>query len=244
MDSPFPSRVASSPLEIVRLLELAQAQRVPLTLSLPSDSVAGMTAVLHADAASNTLLMKPVREDAVNRLLVRGGRVVFETPADQLGLMFETPGLSLIDYSGHPALHSPLPERASYAQRRDTFRVDIPTSHGLVCEIWPINSTRKTPFRLKVRDISGTGIALVDSSRSLPVAPGTEYRARLKLPDTDAFEFHLKVVHHQEEWLAMGGRIRRIGCIFDEMGRVASWRVQSYVDALQRIQIARQRGLS
>ncbi|ARP95060.1 flagellar brake protein [Bordetella genomosp. 13] len=244
MDLPSTSRLASSATEIVSLLELVRAQRVPLTMSLAEDPATGVTTVLYANAATNTLLVDAVGEEDVDQRLVRGGAVTFEAPRDQIGLAFETPGVSLVNYSGRPALHSHLPATASYAQRRDTFRVDIPSAHPVSCELWPSQGQRKTPFRLQVRDLSATGIALVDTSRSLPAAPGTPYRARLKLPEMEALDLTLRVVHHRDEVLALGGKVRRVGCLFDELDRMNEMRIQSYVNVLQREQIARQRGLS
>lgn len=244
MALPSTSRLASSPTEIVSLLELVQAQRVPLTMSLAEDAAIGTTTVLYANAATNTLLVDAAGVDELDRRFVRGGVVTFETPPDQIGLAFETPGVSLVNYSGRPALHSHLPATAAYAQRRDTFRVDIPSAHPVSCELWPVQGQRKTPFRMQVRDLSATGVALADASRSLPVAAGTQYRARLKLPEMGALDLTLRVVHHRDEWLATGGRIRRVGCLFDELDGMTEMRIQSYVNVLQREQIARQRGLS
>ncbi|PAX96132.1 flagellar brake protein, partial [Bordetella pertussis] len=92
-------------------------------------------------------------------------------------------------------------------------------------------------------DISPGGLALADPLQTLDPAPGKIYRGVLALPELGAFAAAIRVVHHLDEVLAKGKTSRRIGCAFVELDKGTGIRIQAYVNALQRDQIARQRGL-
>jgi len=235
--------LVSSPREIAHLLLSAQSHQALLLMRIPGRAVSGVTTVLYVDAATNVLVLDAAQEAGLNERLAEGGRVVFETSIEQIRLMFETTGVSVVDYDGRPALYSPLPERATYVQRRDTFRIDVPTQQPLSCEVWMPDGRGREPLTLQVRDISSGGLALADTDLALDPTPGMSYRARLELPGLGAFDLLLRVVHHFDDPLPKGGSVRRVGCAFETLDAAAGIRIQSYVNGLQREQISRQRGL-
>lgn len=234
----------NSALEIARLLKVAQTRQALVMMRIPGRPVNGLTTVLHADAATDTLILDAAQDVDLNHRLVSGGRVVFEANIDQISLGFETSGVTIRDYDGRPALYSRLPDSATYVQRRDNFRMDIPTQQPAICEMWPEHDYDSAPLRLTVRDISSTGLALADPAMAINVAPGSVYRANLELPGVGTFELKLRVVHHHDDELAKGGMARRVGCQFERLDGSTSIRIQAYVNLLQREQISRHRGMS
>jgi len=233
----------TSPREIAHLLLSAQSHQALVLMRVPGRAVSGVTTVLYVDAASNTLVLDAAQEPGLNERLASGGRVVFETSIEQIRLTFETSGVALVDYDGRPALHSQLPDHASYVQRRDTFRMDIPTQQPLHCQVWLSDGRGREPLTLQVRDISSGGLALADPDQALDPTPGMSYRARLELPGMGTFDLLLRVAHHFNDPLAKGGSVRRVGCAFETLDAHAGIRIQAYVNGLQREQISRQRGL-
>lgn len=234
----------TSKLEIARLLHLAQTRNSLVLMRIPGRPVTSLTTVLHADGHADSLYLDAAQDVELNHRMISGGRVLFETTIDSITLAFETSGVKMVQYEGHPALHSHLPEAASYAQRRDNFRMDVPTQQPATCELWAEHDYDSAPIRLAVRDISSTGLALADTAMAINVAPGSRYRCNLDLPGVGSFELSLRVVHHHDDEVAKGGLARRVGCQFDRLDGSTGIRIQSYVNSLQRELISRQRGLS
>jgi len=239
-----PFCLLTSKLEIARLLLLAQDRNVPLLMRIPGRPISGLTTVLAVDGQDDTLYLDAAQDEDLNRRLIDGGRVRFETLIDRVKLSFETHGVQRVRYEGYPALLSPLPTTAWYEQRRDDFRADAPAQPPLSCELWPEHDGGSPPISALVRDISGTGLALSDPELQLATVPGTRYRCRLGLPGVGPLSLALRVVHCHDDALAKGGVARRIGCQFEQLQGITRIRIQAYVNSLQREHTARWRGLS
>src|SRR5699024_10981172 len=96
-----------------------------------------------------------------------------------------------IMHDGRQALQFPFPHALRRIQRRDHFRVDIPVSAPLWCQV---PASEKTTETLRVKDISAGGLALFDPETLVDAGVGSRLEAcTLELPDIGTITFTLTV---------------------------------------------------
>lgn len=242
----------TSSMEIAHLLRSMQENQTLVLLQLSGrSSVNAVSMVLHVDQKAGMVVFDvPQRDEDLTDRLTGGGRVLCEASLDQIRVSFEMPGVRLVQFDGGLALQASLPERLTYVQRRDTFRIDVPANRKATCVVKIPSrdaNDRVSPVPFMVRDISSTGVALADPGNVFDTTPGRVYAAELDLPNIGKFEVALRLVHHFDDTLLIRGEsvvVRRVGFAFDKMHDSVAIRIQSFVNLLQREQIARERGLS
>ncbi|HEY0296293.1 MAG TPA: flagellar regulator YcgR PilZN domain-containing protein [Bordetella sp.] len=235
-------------LEIAHLLRSVRDEQSLTLISLPDDHVSsGVTTVLEVGLQANILVVAGLPDsELTQKMLEATGPLMVSTSFDQVYITFEVDGLEATDHFGRPALKARLPKSVTYMQRRDAFRIGVPSFKGVSCTILqndrPIHPTAG---KLDVRDLSVIGLALSDAARVLDTTPGKVYDARLDIPHLGAFDIILSVVHATDEESAGKGvaKARRVGCAFVDMPQGVRIRIQSFIGGLQREEIMRQRGL-
>ena len=247
-----PSVLAEQPevigrqLEIVHLLREVCDEQAPALISLGGQDD-GVTTVLEVGQQADVLVFAGLPDAGLTRKFLQSqGPFMVSTSCDQVYLMFEVDALEKTDYFGRPALKSRLPKTVTYMQRRDAFRIVVPSDKGVTCTILQAGAAvHPTAGKLAVRDLSAVGLALADPARVLDAGSGKTYEARLDIPRMGAFDVTLSAVHVADEEPAHKGapRMRRVGCAFVDMPRSVLIRIQSFVGGLQREEIMRQRGL-
>ncbi|CCN04918.1 flagellar regulator YcgR [Bordetella bronchiseptica MBORD675] len=230
--------LVSGRFEIANLLQTLQARQCLLLMRIPGRPFNSVTSVLHVDAQAGQVVLDAAQDDTLNQRLADAGNVAFDTSLDNISISFAAARVTRCEFEARPALLVDLPETLTRVQRRDTFRIAVPVAQPAT---WVREAGGAEPLALC--DISPGGLALADPLQTLDPAPGKIYRGVLALPELGAFAAAIRVVHHLDEVLAKGKTSRRIGCAFVELDKGTGIRIQAYVNALQRDQIARQRGL-
>lgn len=234
-------------LEIVHLLRSVRDEQSLALISLSDQAGNGVTTVLEVGLQTNILVFAGLPDaDLTQKLLQAQGPLMISTSCDQVYLMFEVDRLEKTDYFGRPALKASLPKAITYMQRRDDFRIAVPPDRNVTCTILHNGSAiHPTAGKLAVRDLSVTGLSLIDPARVLDDEFGTVYEARFEIPRMGDFGVSLSVIHASDEEPAYKGaaKVRRVGCAFIDMPRGLRVRIQSFASDLQREEIMRQRGL-
>jgi c-di-GMP-binding flagellar brake protein YcgR len=233
----------TSPREIAHLLQSIRDNQSLILVQPPNQSFNAVTTILQADA--DMLVFDVLQDDNTNRQLAAAGKMLCETSVDQIRVSFEAPNLRLIPFEGRFALQARMPKQLAYVQRRDIFRAEVPDGWNITCTVNAADAMRK-PARLKVRDISSTGMGLADDDRILDVTSVQTFTGLLDLGRVGTHDVEFRIVHHYDEPMIRGRRdhTRRVGCAFADMHESLSIRIQSFVNLVQREQIARERGLA
>ncbi|MDQ8030977.1 flagellar brake protein [Bordetella genomosp. 1] len=228
--------LVTTPLEIAHLMLTIMQRAALVFVHVPGRPINSVTSVLAVDAQRGLLVLDAAQESAINERIAAGDKVSFETSLENIRVAFSGRNVRVSEYDGRPALVMPLPESVSRMQRRDSFRIEVPV---LKPATWSMAGRRLT---LSLKDISSTGLALVDDEQALDTTPGGDFEGVLSLPEIGAFAITLRVVHHHDHEASKGKMLRRIGCSYVNLEGPTRIRIQAYVNNLQREMIARQRG--
>ena len=128
----------------------------------------------------------------------------------------------------HPAFRARMPSTISRMQRRNSIRYPVPAFNAPVCDV----STKEGTLRLRVVDISLSGIALVleGAIADWPVGAVLE-NCVLHLPEIGAINSGLVVAYQHASAKASE---RRLGCRFSNMLASSLSHLQRYIQHLQR----------
>jgi len=233
--------------EVVHLLRTVRDEQSLALISLPDGSVIGVATVLEVGLQADILVLAGLPDEASTEALLRTREpIVVSTSAGQIFVTFDVQGLEVTQHFGRPALKTRLPKSATYMQRRDSFRINVPAAKEVSCTIMEGNEPiHPTAGRLVVRDLSVAGLALADTARFLDPTSGKVYGGRLDIPKVGEFDVMLSTIHavDEESGIKGGGKVRRVGCAFVDMHQSVLIRIQGFIVGLQREEIMRQRGL-
>jgi len=161
-----------------------------------------------------------------------------ETYAEHIRVEFSVGSITTVDFEGKPAFAAPLPPSLLRFQRRETYRVHVPRSRPIVCELPPTGDGGQ-PVLANVRDISIGGIALVDFPPGFRLVQGTVFeRCVLTLTRTEKIAVGLELVHVYRAPHAAPGRGQLVGCRFLHLDSAAEARIQRLINQLDRERLA------
>lgn len=212
-----------------------------LHMRLRSHPEALVTTLLQIDPDNERIVVDASADRTFNDRMQAPGEVQFSTVIDGVRVQFDciAPARPVV-YDGRPALELPLPHQLRRIQRRDHFRIDIPVSTPLWCEV-SVDSRRTES--LKVRDISAGGIALFDPSTLIEAVPGTLiHNGQLPLPELGTVNFTLNVRRVGITSVPGGATTRILACQFQQLSPSHEIMVRNYIGQLERMLLARRKG--
>jgi c-di-GMP-binding flagellar brake protein YcgR len=197
-----------------------------------------VTALLAVDAENGMLVFDHGADARQNERLPRAPAARLETYAEHIRVEFSVGSIATVEFEGKPAFAAPLPPSLLRFQRRETYRVHVPRSRPIVCELPPAGEGGQ-PVLANVRDISVGGIALVDFPPGFRLVQGTVFeRCVLSLTRTDKIAAGLELVHVYRAPHAAPGRGQLVGCRFLHLDGAAEARIQRLINQLDRERLA------
>lgn len=197
-----------------------------------------VTALLAVDAEKGILVFDHGADARQNERLPRAPAARLETYAEHIRVEFSVGSITTVDFEGKPAFAAPLPPSLLRFQRRETYRVHVPRSRPIVCELPPTGDGGQ-PVLANVRDISIGGIALVDFPPGFRLVQGTVFeRCVLTLTRTEKIAAGLELVHVYRAPHAAPGRGQLVGCRFLHLDSAAEARIQRLINQLDRERLA------
>lgn len=193
-----------------------------------------MTVLL--DIGDKGLWVEQGADAAKNRRIAESKHITLVSSLNRVKIQFSVSGIRPVTHQGYPAFYLPLPASLYRIQRREYFRLSIPSSEGLRCSI-PVNSPQAGGrIELPVLDISGGGMRLSCAEEGIELAHGQTYTGcRIDLPETGRIEVAIRVKNLISVHPKPGQTIQRIGCAFSDIDNASSALLQRYVTRMQRI---------
>ena len=231
--------------EIVALLRTIAEQKQVLNMLANRDSTAIVTTILEIDDVAGTLVIDCAQREYMNEGILSSDNISFETALEQVRILFFVDRIEQCMHQGAPALKLDLPQSMIRLQRREYYRV--PTVAGA-----PVSCTITIPqsgpgevraVSLTLQNVSGGGIALIDSQGLLDPTIGRIYRnCRIDLPGGTLVVTSLELRNAQQVRLPNGQSANRLGCLFIDLPHAMLAAVQRYIAKLEREQNARAAG--
>ena len=220
--------------EIVGILRDLMHQNSLITVYFGPQQEFFVTALLAIETDSGMLVFDCGADAKLNERLPKAPAARLETYVDRIRVEFSIGSIAPVDFEGKPAFRAPLPPSLLRIQRRETYRVHVPRSREIVCELPPANESGQ-PVLAHVRDISIGGVALVDFPAAMQLLPGTVFdRCALRLSPSEAIEAGIELVHIYRPQAAAPGRGQLVGCRFLRLTTTAEARIQRLINQLER----------
>lgn len=204
---------------------------IPVTANITQLGVSLATRLVAVTPSFEELVFDATGLAEVERLDGSAG-LVASAQVDAVWFRFEAEHVVAVRGYAHPAFRARLPSVILRMQRRNSIRYPVPALNPPVCDVL----LGEAPSRLRVIDISLSGIALALEDPRAKLEPGTRLdKCLLQLPDIGAIQTDLVVVH-QHATGDHGGR--RIGCRFSDIHLASLSHLQRYISQLERERLA------
>lgn len=231
--------------EIIGLLRNVEHHKQLLSMHINRGAEAVVTSILAVDDTNDTVIIDSAPNEEMNQRIVANDNISFETVLDHIRILFFSNRAERCVYENLPALRIPLPSNLIRLQRREYYRVPVPMSMAVRCEIPVTDEQGEVEIvNVPLQNVSGGGIAIIDDRKRLDNTPGYIYKdCRITLPGNTIVVTSLQVKNSQDLNLANGKTSRRIGCLFIELSKPMLAAVQRFITKLEREQNAKATGI-
>lgn len=246
----YPDYLIHDPGEILLMLRRMKQHRVLLNVHIDRGGYRFVSAVL--DCGPRGLILDVSPDKWLNTHALAADVLTCSAQLDGVRVQFDLHAASNVAYQGLPALFSALPKALLRLQRRDSFRLSVPMTNPVRCQITlhpPDCKAGEAPegdvageapqpvvLHPRVADVSMSGIALVfKADNNFTPSVGEDLPdCLISLPDTDTAKVRLKIrnLHHTTN--PVGGRTIRAGCEIIEMPSRFTNQVQRYIFKIER----------
>lgn len=231
--------LVTSRLGITSVLRDLMTQKALLHLRLDKHGPTIITTVLAVDTDGGKLVVDAA-DDTFNQRLQQARELHCDAQLNRIRIQFSTGRAQALTFEQRPAFWLPYPESLLRLQRRRHFRIDIPASTPLFCEL-PVKEGQ--PLTLAVKDISAGGIALFDPDQKISGTPGDRLRQCVLELDgigTVVIDLAIRRISTQVMGNTQGSQI--IACEFDALPPQEGIMIQNFIGGLDRLLNARRRG--
>lgn len=168
-------------------------------------------------------------------------RLFCVTTLDKVKIQFILSGLKSVEHEDRPAFHAAFPKDMLRLQRREFYRLVLPLTRRLTCQI-PLDDEHS--IAADVLDLSGGGLAMVIPPKNARFDPGMTFpNCRMELPDTGVITATVQVLTAFEITLRNGSHVKRAGCKFIDMPGTMTNLIQRYIIKMERERKAYENGL-
>ncbi|MCW8900710.1 MAG: flagellar brake protein [Gammaproteobacteria bacterium] len=218
--------------EIMQKLRQLSKKNSLITLHFNDQTM--LSTVVDVLADKNLLVLDYGGDEKLNEKLLKHDRAVIKTDYDGITAQFSINGIRKARLQGKPSFACPLPESVLWVQRREFYRVRIPLSEVVTCELIHGDNNRT---EYPVLDISTGGIALFDQNDELELEPGNVFHnCKLTLGEHDAAFINLEIRNHIPINAYEASEGTRCGCAFLNLSGDFEVSVQKFINIVDQQQ--------
>ena len=212
--------------EIMQKLRLLGKKNSLITIHFNERSM--LSTVVDVLSDKNLLVLDYGGNEELNQKLLKHNRAVIKTDYDGIQAQFSISDIRKARLQGKPSFACPLPENVLWVQRREYYRVRIPLSEVVTCELIHGDNNRT---EYPVLDISTGGIALFDANDELELEPGNVFHnCKLTLGDHSTTYINLEVRNHILKNPNEPSEGTRCGCGFQNLTGEFEMAVQKFIN--------------
>ncbi len=220
--------------QIIYYLTILFKNKSLLSARFGENSESYTTTLLGIDGKNNTVIVDSGSKEDTNRQLLNAGKIIFDTEYQGVKSSFAGTALQMITHKGYPAFSMPVPKVLFWMERREYFRVKVPTLKPSYAQL--IFEDSKF-INLKLYDLSLTGFAMLNVSREISerLVAGTSF-SQCKLILSGAGETMISF-ETRAKYLVKSDKVQKvqkIGCKFIEVTRSVEEVIQRYMQQIQQ----------
>lgn len=223
--------------DVLFVLRALAMHKALVTVYIDASGHFFLSTVLKINEEEDRLYLDPAQSETMNDRALKAERPVVTAQLDRVKVQFPLPGLESVNDGGNTVLAAPLPQTLLRLQRREFFRLEIPATPILHCQLTiarPDGSPLLEEFR--VLDLSGGGVCLAVPERLAPLfVPGTVTgRCRIALPEEGIIGASLRVCSAVPYEANRGAPMLRVGCEFSGLPGAQLSLLQRYIMRRER----------
>lgn len=189
-----------------------------------------LSTVVNVLSDKNLLVLDYGSNEEMNQYLLKHNRAVVKTDYDGIQAQFTIKDIRKARLQGKPSFACPLPEDVLWVQRREYYRVRIPLSEVVTCELIHGDNNRT---EYPVLDISTGGIALFDKDDELELEPGNVFHnCKLTMGDHSTVFINLEIRNHILKNPNNPEEGTRSGCAFEGLTGDFETAVQKFINVV------------
>lgn len=215
--------------EIVSILKEIQEKRETAALFF-NDSESMLTSVLKVSSAKERIYLDCNINEQLNRQVEASKRLIFVSAVRSIKVQFDITHVERVDFDGGPAFIAALPKSMVRLQRREYFRIDIPTNEPLVCTIPTPNGNMEAV----VVNISAGGIGVMMSYGEGLKLGETYPDCRISLPGLGELTTAIQIKSTHDVTMKNDVVKKMAGCEFIGMREQAKNLTQRYIMKTER----------
>ncbi|MEX2367743.1 MAG: flagellar brake protein [Pseudohongiellaceae bacterium] len=180
----------SKPAIVQKLRQLGKSNNM-ITAHFNQGKYSLLTLVVDVLPDKDLLVLDYGADEKITRKLLEAERAVFKTSYEGITAQFTASGFQRAKRHGKAAIACRLPDALLWMQRREYYRVKVPMSGIVSCEL--INSQDQA-VQLPALDLSVGGLALHHTDQPIEFEEGQIYKAcKLQIPDIDPVQVSLEI---------------------------------------------------
>ena len=220
--------------EIKFVLRTLAAKRSRVALYYGDTNDCFLTTILGVDDTGIWLEQSSNSSD--NQLISESNKLVFVTSHLQIKIQFTTNQVHSTIYENCAAFYLPLPDSLYRLQRREYYRLEMPTQYLLHCMIPAATPNVKQLNEFTIMDISCGGVRLICAETDTEIAVGKTYvNCLIDLPEVGKISGTIVVKNLFLFSMASGHTQKHAGCEFKNLDGASTLLLQRYVMNMQRI---------
>lgn len=232
--------LVNNALERYRILSNLQKAEEPISVFIPSEdggeNPSFVSTLLHVDKDQLSIRLETAQQAELTEKAANAPYLLCSTQLNKVKIEFRVDQPTLMSQDGVDSLAAALPETVVRIQRREYYRLRIPTNITLQCTI----HVEHYDIRFDLFDVSCGGISgqLIDID--LELHPGMVLEdSQIDIPQIGSVTVDLQVRNISIRTDDQGHEIRQIGFSFIELPEYASNAIQRFVYAREREQTNR-----
>lgn len=195
-----------------------------------------LSALIEVNAEKNYFLFDVGGEAHANEQLASSERLMFVAALNGVKIQFITGRAKLVRYRERDTFIAALPNDLLRLQRREYFRVNIPSTAGISCTI---HNSKYGSATLKIHDISLGGLSLLATDKFTTVQSMDRLEeCSVSLGEYGQFPTGLEIRRVSQVQQKNGVLLTYLGCQFINLKQAHQNVVQRYLVHLQREQSA------
>ena len=205
-----------------------------------------ISSLLDLSADGMSMVLDLGSKDEINQRALSSEKLICISNLDKVKIQFVLRGLKLITHEGRPAFVAAVPESLLRLQRREFYRLTMPSIHPLKCMLpfeKPDNS--RDSYTANILDISGGGVGIIAPPDEIPLSSGMLLTdCRIDLPDAGSITVTLRIRNVFEITLRNGTRQLRAGCQFINLSGQMLATIQRFIIKMERERKAHELGMT
>ncbi|MFZ2300459.1 MAG: flagellar regulator YcgR PilZN domain-containing protein [Gallionella sp.] len=220
--------------EIVAILKHIADNATRVALYYIDGSYSILTTLLGVN--DNGLWLEQAANMHDNQRILESDNLLLVSTHLDVKVQFDANRVRDMEYQGYSAFHLPLPKAIYRLQRRESFRLDIPSAKPLRCVIPAGDPKDGKPCKVNLIDISAGGMKLTYAEGDIELVQGQTYEnCEIDLPDVGTVNVTIIVKNLFSLSTQSKQVIKRAGCQFINLSGASNIMLQRYINRMQRL---------